>query len=97
MKLAKILPEISTPYTNRGGGRGPVPPRPPHLLRIWLVPFIDLTGKCFFCYAATMDGSTVRWYGTLVRYAFFVMVRLRHVGTVRLSYNGTGKVRWYAV
>ena len=36
----------------------------------------------------TKDGSTVRYasifakrYGTLVRYAFFVMVRVRYVGT----------------
>ena len=34
-------------------------------------------------------------YGTLVRYAFFVMVRVRYVGTVHLFCNGT--VRWYAV
>ena len=56
------------------------------------------------------DGSTVRYvgtvryasifakkYGTLVRYAFFVMVRVRYVGTVRLLCDGTGTVRWYAV
>ena len=54
------------------------------------------------------DGSTVRYvgtvrhasifakkYGTLVRYAFFVMVR--YVGMVRLFCNVTGMVRWYAV
>ena len=58
----------------------------------------------------TKDGSTVRYvgrvryasifakkYGTLVRYAFFVMVRVRYVGTVRLLYDGMGTVRWYAV
>ena len=56
------------------------------------------------------DGSTVQYvgtvwyasifakkYGTLVRYAFFVMVRVRYVGTVRLLFDGTGMVRWYAV
>ena len=50
----------------------------------------------------TKDGSTVRYasifarrYGTLVRYAFFVMERVRYVGTVRLFCNGTGTVRWY--
>ena len=32
-----------------------------------------------------------------VRYAFFVMVRVRYVGTVRLLCDGTGTVRWYAV
>ena len=36
-------------------------------------------------------------YGTLVRYAFFVMVRVRYVGTVRLLRDGTGPVRWYGV
>ena len=36
-------------------------------------------------------------YGMLVRYAFFVMVRVRYVGTVRLLCDGTGTVRWYAV
>ena len=35
--------------------------------------------------------------GTLVRYDFFVMVRVRYVGTVRLFCNGSGTVRWYAV
>ena len=30
-------------------------------------------------------------YGTLVRYAFFVMVRVRYDGTVRLSCSGTGR------
>ena len=56
------------------------------------------------------DGSTVRYvgavrftsifakkYGTLVRYAFSVMVRVRYVGTVRLFRKGTGTVRWYAL
>ena len=50
------------------------------------------------------DGSTVRYasiftkkYGTLVRYAFFVMVRVRYVGTERLLCDGTGTVRWYAI
>ena len=54
--------------------------------------------------------GTVRWHGrlryasifakkyaTLVRYVFFVMVRVRHVGMVRLFCNGTGTVRWYAL
>ena len=36
-------------------------------------------------------------YGTLVRYAFFVMVQVRYVGTVRLLCDSTGTVRWYAV
>ena len=36
-------------------------------------------------------------YGTLIWYAFFVMVRVRYVGTVRFFCNGTGTVRWYAV
>ena len=36
---------------------------------------------------------TVRWYGTF----FVVMVRVRYVGTVRLSCKGTGTVRWYAL
>ena len=52
----------------------------------------------------TKDGSTVRYasifakrYGTLVRYAFFVMVRVRYVGTIGLFCNGTGTVRWYVV
>ena len=36
-------------------------------------------------------------YGTLVRYVFFVMVRIRYVGTVRLFREGTGTVRWYAL
>ena len=36
-------------------------------------------------------------YGALVWYAFFVMVRVRYVGTVRLLCDGTGTVRWYAV
>ena len=47
--------------------------------------------------------GTVRRYGTVrlnfcqeVRYAFFVMVRVRYVGTVRLLCDGTGTVRWYA-
>ena len=52
------------------------------------------------------DGSTVRYvgtvpyasifakkYGTLVRYDFSVMVRVRYVGTVRLFCKGTGTVR----
>ena len=39
----------------------------------------------------------VKKYGTLVRYAFFVMVRVRYVGTVRLLCDGTGTVRWYAI
>ena len=30
-------------------------------------------------------------YGTLVRYTFFVMVRVRYVATVRLICNGTGR------
>ena len=29
MKLPKILPKISTPYTNRGVGAPPPPPPPP--------------------------------------------------------------------
>ena len=44
----------------------------------------------------TKDGSTVRYasifakrYGTLVRYAFFVMIPVRYVSTVRLFCNGT--------
>ena len=37
--------------------------------------------------------STVRWYDT----PFFVMVRVRHVGTVRFFCKGTGTVRWYAL
>ena len=44
------------------------------------------------------DGSMVRYasifaekYGTLVRYTFFVMVRVRYVATVRLICNGTGR------
>ena len=64
------------------------------------------------CIAVHKDGNTVRYvgtvryastfakrYGTLVRYAFFVTVRVRvrYVGTVRLFCNGTGTVRWYAV
>ena len=36
-------------------------------------------------------------YGTLVRYAFFVMVRVRYVGMVCLFCKGTGMVRWYAL
>ena len=36
-------------------------------------------------------------YGTLVRYALFLMVRVHYVGPARLSCNGTGTVRWYAV
>ena len=53
------------------------------------------------------DGSTVRYVGTvryasifakkycsLVRYVFFVMVRVRYVGKVRLFCNGTGTVHW---
>ena len=56
------------------------------------------------------DGSTVRYvgtvryaaifakkYGTLVRYVFFVIVRVRHIGTVRRFRKGTGTVRWYAL
>ena len=46
------------------------------------------------------SGSTVRYasifakkYGTLIRYAFFVMVRVRYDGTVHLSRSGTGTVR----
>ena len=58
----------------------------------------------------TKDGSTVRYvgtvryasifakkYGTLVQHVFFVMVRVRYVGTVRLFCKGTGTVRWYAL
>ena len=48
----------------------------------------------------TKDGRRVRYasifakrYGTLVRYAFFVMVRVRYFGTVRLFCNGTGTIR----
>ena len=37
--------------------------------------------------------STVRWYGTF----FFVMVRVRYVGTVRLFCKGMGTVRLYAL
>ena len=44
---------------------------------------------CVTSNAASKDGSKVRYasifakkYGTLVRYAFFVMVRIRYVGTV---------------
>ena len=37
--------------------------------------------------------SRVRWYGTF----FFVMVRVRYFGTVRLFCKGTGTVRWYAL
>ena len=56
------------------------------------------------------DGSTVRYvgtvgyasifakkYGTLVRYVFIVMVRVRYVGTVRRFCKGTDTVRWYAI
>ena len=52
----------------------------------------------------TKDGGTVRYasifakrYGTLVRYAFFVMVQVRYIGTVRLFCNGSGTVRWNVV
>ena len=38
-------------------------------------------------------------YGTLVRYVFFVMVRVRYAGTVRLfvmvRVRYVGSVRWY--
>ena len=53
---------------------------------------------------AVWCGTLVRYapifakkYGTVVRYAFFVMERVRYDGTVRLSCSGTGTVRWYAV
>ena len=36
-------------------------------------------------------------YGTLVWYAFLVMVRVWYTGTVRLFCDDTGTVRWYAV
>ena len=36
-------------------------------------------------------------YGTLIRYAFFLMEWVRYVGTVHFFCNGTGTVRWYAV
>ena len=39
----------------------------------------------------------VKKYSTLVRYAFFVMVRVRCVSTERFSCNGTGTVRGYAI
>ena len=32
-----------------------------------------------------------------VRYVYFVMVRVRYVGTVRRFCKGTGTVRWYAL
>ena len=46
MKLPKILPEISTPWTNRGGGGGgggggSAPPAP-HLLRLCFQPWLQL-------------------------------------------------------
>ena len=63
-----------------------------------------------FFITRSKDGSTIRYvgtvryasifakkYGTLVRYAFFVMVRVRYDGTVRLFCSGTSTVRWYAV
>ena len=62
------------------------------------------SGKQLHIYKQGWQYGTVRYasifakkYGTLVRYAFFVKVRVRYVGTVRLSYDGTGTVRWYAV
>ena len=52
----------------------------------------------------TKDGSTVHYasifakrYHMLVRYAFFVMARVRYVGTARLFCNGTSTVRWYVI
>ena len=35
------------------------------------------------------DPTFAKKYSMLVRYAFFVMVRVRYIGTVRLSCNGT--------
>ena len=65
--------------------------------------FVALTLHINICAMTSKDGSMVRYasifvkkYGTLVRYVFFVMVRVRYVGTVRLFREGTGTVRWYA-
>ena len=55
-------------------------------------------------YRQTAAKMAVRYVGTVclnfwqeVRYAFFVMVRVWYVGTVRLFCNGRGTVRWYPV
>ena len=36
-------------------------------------------------------------YGTLVRYAFSVKIRVRYIGIVRLFRKSTGRVRRYAL
>ena len=71
---------------------------------VWQPLTQSANSSCFPQYLYVFEGMW-RWllshsriavrYGTLVQYVFFVMVR--YVGTVRLFYNGTGTVRWYAV